>query len=338
MASYLGYPFDPDLFLYNWQNERDPVLTALFDSGAVTPNGTIQSLIANGSNIYEIPVYKPLGGDADVYDGNADITVTDPEAASQIGVVYGRAHAWRDRDFVRDFNSGADPMRQIVSQVARYWQKKRQGTLLSILDGIFGVTDTDWQLHTTDISSATTTVADANKIGPATVAEATQKALGDSADQFSLVVTNSLIAKNLGVQNLIEFRKYTDAAGIERTLNIGDINGLTLVVDDGLPSTPAGTSAKSYTTYILGNGALHYAPASVDTPVEVKREALAAGGYNALVTRLRETIHPNGFKWGAAGQTAAAVGVPDTALGTAANWELVANHKNVPIARIISNG
>ena len=32
-----------------------------------------------------------------------------------------RRHA---RDFVRDFNSGADPLRSIASQVAKFWQKQ----------------------------------------------------------------------------------------------------------------------------------------------------------------------------------------------------------------------
>ena len=44
-------------------------------------------------------------------------------------------HAWRDKDFIRDFNSGANPMQQIASQVAKYWNKKRQNRLISIMEG-----------------------------------------------------------------------------------------------------------------------------------------------------------------------------------------------------------
>ena len=65
MATYLNYPFDPELFLYQWQNEKDPTLTALYESGAVQANGTIQQLIANGSDAYTIPVYNVLGGTPD---------------------------------------------------------------------------------------------------------------------------------------------------------------------------------------------------------------------------------------------------------------------------------
>lgn len=141
MATYLNYPFDPELFLYQWQNEKDPTLTALYESGAVQANGTIQQLIANGSDAYTIPVYNVLGGTPENYDGATDIRLTDPDAKSQSGIVFGRAHGWKDRDFIRDYNSGADPMKQISSQVAKYWQKQRQTILLAILKGIFGVAD-----------------------------------------------------------------------------------------------------------------------------------------------------------------------------------------------------
>ena len=60
MATYLNYPFDPELFLLNWQNEPDPTLTALYDSGAVQANATIQGLIANGGDFYTIPYYSVL--------------------------------------------------------------------------------------------------------------------------------------------------------------------------------------------------------------------------------------------------------------------------------------
>lgn len=36
MATYLGFPFDPELFNYNWANAKDPTLTAMFES-ALSP-------------------------------------------------------------------------------------------------------------------------------------------------------------------------------------------------------------------------------------------------------------------------------------------------------------
>ena len=343
-GTFLGYPFDEEIFLMNWKAAVDPVRTAMIDSGAVRRNSEIARMIASGSNIYTILFYNALGGNDDNYDGVSNITVTDPDGGSQTGVVYGRAHAWRDKDFIRDFNSGANPMQQIASQVAQYWNKKRQNRLIGILNGIFSAPDDstdfwdEWQMHTTNIALATSgSAGEANCVGEAAAAEAIQKAVGDNFGIFGLAIMHSKVAINLAKLNLLQYRKYTDAAGIERTLNIADWNGYTVVIDDGVP-TVANThdaTAKNYTTYLMGFGAIQYAEAPVDTPVETGRTVLEAGGYNILATRLRETLHPNGFSYTLPEST---VSPSDTQLATPAQWKVVVPPKAIPIARIISNG
>ena len=332
MATFLNYPFDPELFSYNWANATDTTLTAMIESGAVQNNAELARLIANGSDFYTLPFYKVLGGDADNYDGVANITVTDPQGGSQSGIVYGRAHAWKSRDFVIDYNSGADPMKQITSQVAKYWQKNRQRTMLKILDAVFGINEAGWNDHKTDISSATSTVSADNKIGATTIGDAIQKAVGDNADAFGLVFMHSKVATNLAGLKLLEFLKYTDANGIERPLKIGTLNGMTVIVDDGCPVNDG-----KYTTYVLGTGAIQFAKASVENPTEVTRDALTGGGYDALVTRLRETLHPNGFSFTKPeGYTASPT---DAMLANSANWSISAESaKSIALARIISNG
>ena len=37
-GTFLGYPFDSEIFLMNWQAAQDPVRTAMIDSGAVQRN------------------------------------------------------------------------------------------------------------------------------------------------------------------------------------------------------------------------------------------------------------------------------------------------------------
>lgn len=344
-GTFLGYPFDEEIFLMNWKAAQDPTRTAMIDSGAVQRNAEIARMIANGSNLYTIPFYNVLGGDDDNYDGTTNMTVTDPTGGSQTGVVYGRMHAWRDKDFIRDFNSGANPMAQISAQVAKYWNKKRQNRLVGIMGGIFGITDDSsdywdaWQLHTTNIALASSgTAGEGNYVTEASAAEAIQKAVGDNAGIFSMAVMHSKIATNLAKQNLLQFRKYTDAAGIERTINIADWNGYTVIVDDGVPVTTNenDSGAKDYTTYLLGTGAIQYAEAPVDTPVETSRTVLEAGGYNILATRLRETLHPNGFSY--ALPSSSVVSPTDAQLAAAAQWKVVVDPKLIPVARIISNG
>lgn len=337
MATYLGFPFDPELFLLNWQAVEDPTLTALYESGAVQANAQIKSMIANGGDFYALPFYNAIGGSPLNYDGSTDITTNATTAGEQTGIVYGRMAAWSEKQFVRDYH-GADPMAQIVAQTAKYWQKQRQQIMLKILSGIFGVSETEWNKHTTNIATTGSSVADANKVDVASAAEAVQKAVGDNAGIFSTAVMHSAVALALAKKNMLEFRKYTDGQGIERQLNVADWNGLTVVVDDGVPTKASSTAsgAQEYTTYLFGAGALQYADAPVTMPVEVERDAKLAGGTNNLITRIRETIHPNGFSFA---KPSGYAGSPtDTHLSTAANWSLVGNPKSIAIARLITNG
>lgn len=336
---FLNFPFDPELFLMQWQAAQDPVQTAMLTSGAMVEDSTIRGIIRNGSNLYTIPFYNILGGEEDNYDGNTDITETEHSGSSQSGVVYGRAHAWADRDFIYDFNSGADPMRSIVAQTSHYWAKKKQTRMVKILTAVFGISSSDeWKLHTTNIASKTASAAEANMLDAAAAADAMQKANGDNSGVYSMAVMHSKIAANLAKQQLLQYRKYTDMQGIERTVNIADWNGLTVIVDDGVPvgESSSASGEKEYTTYLFGRGALLTAPAPVKTPVETGRDAKKHGGYDFLVNRLRETIHPNGFSWT---KDMSSVSSPtDADLGTTSNWKLVADPKLIPMAQLISNG
>lgn len=345
---FLGYPFDEEVFLLNWKAAQDPTKTAMIDSGAVVQDSEIARLIANGSNTYTIPIYNVLTGDEDNYDGTTNITVSSPDAHSQTGVVYGRAHAWKDQDFVHDFNSGANPTAQIASQVAKYWQKKRQARLIGIMNGIFGISDdnTDlwdaWQLHTLNIAASGSSASDANMVSEATAAEAAQKAVGDNSGIFTMAIMHSKIALALSKLQLLQFRKYTDAAGIERTVNIADYNGMTVIVDDGVPVTNSSsvTGGKEYTTYLFGAGAIRMAGAPVKHPVETDRVSLTAGGYDVLINRFRETIHPNGFTYTLPTVSGSKPSSPtDAQLVASANWSLAGcDPKTIAMARIISNG
>ncbi|MCL1872967.1 MAG: major capsid protein [Clostridiales bacterium] len=341
MPNYLGYPFDPELFNYNWENAKDPTLTAMIESGAVVDNAELRQLISNGSDFYTLPFYHVIGGEPSNYDGQTDIPSDYTEGGSQQGIVYGRSRGWIARDFTFDYNSGADPMQQITSQVVKYWQKHRQVRMLQIINAIFDIVGTgafaDWANHITDISSSTTTVTDANKVGETTIGDASQKAVGDAADQIRLVFAHSKVATRWANLQLLGFRRYTDSRGIERQLRIGDINGRVAIIDDGAPYIPATTTeAEKYVTYLLGIGAIQFAPASVKTPSEVERDAKTKGGIDTLYTRIRETIHPNGFSFAKpVGYTASPT---NAQLANTANWSIIADPKTIPLAKIISNG
>lgn len=337
-GTYLGFPFNEELFNYRWRNEPDTELTRLVETGALVYDGEIAAQIANGSDVYTVPFYKTIGGEPANYDGNTDVPLVETEGSSLSGVVWGRTQGWKERDFVRDFNSGADPMGQIVSQVNRFWSKYRQKTLLSILKACFSATSAKypgWADHTFNIASGTPgSFGEENKVSDTTFGDATVKACGDAANgAFTLAFVHSAVANRLANIQLLNYRKYTDASGIERQLPIGDINGVTVVVDDGAPYDQA---TGEYTSYILGLGAIRYAPAPVDVPSEVSRDPVVNGGQNMLITRIRETMLPNGFCYNK--QSGDGPSPTDEQLARSSVWTVAYDPKAIAMARVISNG
>lgn len=345
-GTFMNYPFDEEIFLMQWAAAQDPVKLAMLNSGAVVSDSTIAGLISNGSNYYTMPFYNVIGGDDQNYDGETDMQTSDPTGSSQSGVVYGRMHGWNDKDFIRDFGNNIDPMQQIASQVDKYWNKKKQARMLKILDGVFGSTDNvggyleKWKQHTMNLAAKVDSAASGpkpeNLMGETTMGDALQQAVGDMASIFSLCWMHSYVANKLAGLQLLTFRKYTDSLGIERQLSIADYNGMTVIVDDDCPVKKNETSKlMEYTTYAMGVGALRTAPAPVDTPVEIARDAIKGGGKNMLLTRLRETIHPNGFNFklpvGCKSPT-------DVQLGTATNWGIAVDPKLIPMVKIVTNG
>jgi len=335
----LSFPYDAEIFNYSWKNTPDVVLTTMLNSGAVVRDSEIEGLISNGSNFFTTPYYDVLGGTEQNYNGVADFTYDELTGGNYSGCVFGRMKAWKAKSFIKDFNSGADPMAQIVDGVAQYYIKKRQARLIAILTAVFGITgDADWTLHTTNIATTTTTTADSNKIGVTSISDATIKANGDNATGYSLAIMHSVVAQRLANLQLLEYSKYTDASGITRSLPIATVNGLTVIINDNVPKTANATDTDEfdYTTYILGQGAIRYAQAPVEVPSEMDRDPKTAGGVDMIYTRIREAIVPYGFSF--KGDVATDVSIPDAVLTASASYERKMPAKSIFMARLITNG
>ena len=343
-GSIFGIPFDEELFMQMWNEAPDPYLTAMIDSGAVVEDTLIAEKIANNGNIYTIPFYDTLDGDDQNYDGQTDITVSEVGGGSQTGVVYGRAKGFFARNFTAEL-SGADPMGHIVASVSRYWQKRRQRRMIGISDAVFGITGASgfaktWgEKHTLDLSSSTAT---ARLIQETDLNDLATQACGDHKDQFRLAIMHSDVANTLEKKQLLDYWKYTDKNGIQRRMNIASVNGYTAIVDDGVPCASVGGSGdnkdlKKYTTYLFGAGVIRTAKGRVDVPVENNRDAKKNGGQDELITRMRETLHPNGFsfKIPSSGWTESPT---DEQLFNTSNWSIKFDPKAIPMARLITNG
>src|SRR5690606_34669751 len=90
---------------------------------------------------------------------------------------------------------------------------------------------------------------------------------------------------------------------------------------------------------LIGQGAFGYGMGLPKVPLEYEREAARGngGGAETLWTRRNMIVHPIGFSFTSAsitgnGTETVARGAGWTDLANAANWELVAERKQVPIA------
>ena len=102
----------------------------------------------------------------------------------------------------------------------------------------------------------------------------------------------------------------------------------------------------TYTTYVLGDGAIEYTNCGAKVPYETDRDPAKNGGEDTLYSRQRKSFAPYGISFTKASMSS--LSPTDAELETGAHWELVndnaasskeyINHKAIPIARIISLG
>ena len=329
----------------------------LAKSGAVGSNASARAALSNqtGSLYARIPYFGRISGETSQNNnGETDITSTSTTTYEQGFVTASRMDSWTEKSFSRSITAGVDFMDNVAAQIADYKFEVKQAMLLKILEGIFGMTTTGSTVrakaakefvekHTFDI---TANKGEAAMVGATTLNKAMQQACGDNKDIFKLVIMHSEVATNLENLKLLKYMTYTDKDGIERDLALGTWNGRLVLIDDGMPTVEVPKSGSGetevpaytkYTTYVLGLGAIQYAPAPVKVPSELTRDALKGGGYDALVTRIRETLHPNGFSFTkpVSGYTASPT---DDQLAASANWSIVADPKTIALAKIITNG
>lgn len=341
--------FNPEVFGKYLETIPRIKQNAFLTSGIFRNRTDLKNMLTDqtGGNFITVPMVGRIGGDPVNYDGNTNITTSGIGTFYQSMIVVGRAKGWEEKDFSFDI-TGHDFMRDIAAQVSDYWDDVDQATILSILKGVFGVTAFA-NANTLDISSAAT-AAD-TVVGPATLNNAIQKAAAANKNIFTMVIMHSAVATNLENLELLEYRKQTDANGIQRRIALADWNGRTVLIDDDVPTEEVAASGSDpaytkYTTYVLGQGSITYCDCGAKTPIESSRDAATDGGVDKLYTRQRKLFAPYGFSFV---QPSTPIVSPTTAqLETAARWALVKDTaasnpttidtKAIPIARIISRG
>ena len=253
METYRGKIFNEQVFEKYLRTLPSTKENSLIKNGLFTVVNKYKAKMVDQTGGYAIeePIMGRLGGNPTNYDGSTDIAKgTERTTFHQRKIAYGRAKAWGEYDFTTEITG--KNFKAEAGEVKEYWDEQRQGIVLAILKGIFGMTGgADGAFvdkHTYDISEAG---GDNAKLGADAMNRAAQKALGDKKAALNIVFMHSAVSTNLEGLNLIQFLKYTDENGIERDLTIGTFNGRLVVVDDEVQELNGYDEATSATSGAL---------------------------------------------------------------------------------------
>lgn len=217
-------------------------LNELLKSRAVVSRQDLAGAMADqvGGNYLTTPLKGLISGTVPLnYDGVTDITSQTTQTFSHSRVVVGRAQAWTEKDFSYDITGGVDFMENVAQQVAEYWDEIDQATLVSILTGVFSMTDAEGARfvseHTHDIHTVANSEGKTGFMDATSLNTAIQKASGDHKNRFSLAIMHSAVATNLENMKVLVYLKYNDANGMERETGLATLNGRLVIIDDSMP-------------------------------------------------------------------------------------------------------
>ena len=172
-------------------------------------------------------------------------------------------------------------MENVAQQVSEYWDEIDQETLVSIMTGIFAMTDAQGakfvRSHTHDVRAVNNSEGVLGKMDATTLNTAIQKACGDHKNKFSLAIMHSAVATNLENMKVLVYLKYNDANGMERETGLATLNGRLVIIDDSMPNVKTETTAGVYEAQITTK-------AAAGDKIKINDVTLVAGTDFALTT------------------------------------------------------
>ena len=297
--SYIGQPqfnakyFNGEVFQRYVDRVPNTKLNELLKSRAIVSRQDLAEAMRDqvGGNYITTPLKGLISGSIPLnYDGVTDITAQTTQTFSHSRVVVGRAQAWTEKDFSYDITGGVDFMENVAQQVAEYWDEIDQDTIISILQGVFSMSDTEGakfvDSHTYDITATQNSEGTTGYMDATTINTAIQKACGDHKQKFSLAIMHSAVATHLENLNILVYLKYNDANGMQRDTGMATVNGKLVLIDDSMPvEEDISTATFSATSDVaLVNGKTYYtrsgsAGSYVYTPVATPAVADIASYY-----------------------------------------------------------
>lgn len=314
--------------------------TAFFQSGILTNNSDMSTLLASPSNTFTIPWWVDL--DASVESNYSNDVYTDIAVPLSVTSASMQARAaylnegWNAMSLVKNITK-QDPLEFIAGRLTDYWQRVAQRRTIATVVGLYNdnvadnggdmVIDAGGPISAAAIIRAKATMGDYT---PQIITPSGTKAL-------STIAMHTAVYTELQILNLIDFTPIAD-----QVPEFGRYQNMIVVLDDSMPVIGTGEDAK-YLSVIFGPGAIGYAEEQDEDDMEYDREPARGNGSGAetLWTRRNFVLHPLGYSF----LSATITGTPGTTrpisanwsdLALATNWERKFDRKQVPLAFVTS--
>lgn len=320
--------------------------TAFFQSGILTNNSDMSTLLASPSNTFTIPWWVDL--DASIEPNYSNDVYTDIAVPLSVTSASMQARAaylnegWNAMNLVKNITN-QDPLEFVASRLTSYWQRQAQRRAIATTIGIY---------NDNVAGNGGDMVVDAGGTISAAAIIRAKATMGDYTGQLgglSVIAMHSAVHTELQILNLIDFTPLAD-----QIPEFGRFQGMRVVVDDSMPVLPAvaadpdaeppvEASPARYLSVIFGPGALGYAEEQDEDDMAYEREEARGngGGAETLWTRRNFVLHPLGYSFNSSTIT----GTPGTTrpvsanwadLALASNWERKFDRKQVPLAFVTS--
>jgi len=318
-----------------------PEKTAFFDSGVAVRNTALGGLFASGGRIAELPFWKDLdASDEPNYgtDNPADVAVPAKVTTGvQIARLASLNQAYSSADLTSEL-AGSDPMLQIRNRFGTYWMRQWQRRVIASLQGVTADNiANDGGDMVNSIAATTNAGVGAGTLFSRAAFTTTAFTSGDNYDDYVAIAVHSVVYKRMIDNDDIDF--IPDSQGSMTATFMGR----RVIVDDGLPFTPAvgaggSDAAARYTSYLFGSGLIGYDEGTPKNPVAIQREESQGNGagVESLFERKSWVIHPLGTSFLSATLTTGNATLAQLRL--AANWNRVVERKNIPFAALVTNG
>jgi len=313
--------------------------TAFFQSGILTSNSDMSTLLAGPSNTFTIPWWVDL--DASIESNYSNDVYTDiavPLSVSSADMSARAAYlneGWAAMNLVKNITK-QDPLEFVGRRLMSYWQRVAQRRTIATAVGIYN--------DNVDANGGDMVVDAGGTITAASIIRA-RGTMGDYSGQMggmNVIAMHSAVHTELQILNLIDYTPIAD-----QVPEFGRYQGMRVVVDDSMPLIAGVDPAPDkYLSIIFGPGAIGYAeeqPAGEDgLDYERSPDRGNGGGAETLWTRRNFVTHPLGFTF----ERTTITGTPTTTRPISANWSDLAlatnwtrkfDRKQVPMAFVTSN-